>query len=341
MSSSEGKLTEDEIALYDRQIRLWGLAAQTNMRSAKVLLINIGSIGTEITKNIVLSGIGHFHIMDASKVSEEDLGSQFFLSCEDVGKYKIDAVRERIMDLNPRVELQFDIESVDSINEDFFKNFDLIIATELNREQMLKINQITRKFNIPLYLSGSNGLFSYIFVDLIEFKSEDEKLKSIKATETGYISTHREIVHVETRQDDEDPEKVFEKITTRNTYKHFGEMLLSPTLEKKLTKRQLKRVSNVLPMTLTLLSQNCSNLDEFKNETIKMCDRLTINPKSLSGDYLEQFYNQIGLEFSPVSAIIGGAIAQDVVNILGKRSSPLNNFIVFDGITLDMPIFEL
>ena len=58
------KLSEDEIALYDRQIRLWGLAAQANMRSAKVLLINLGAVGSEITKSIVLSGIGHLTIMD-------------------------------------------------------------------------------------------------------------------------------------------------------------------------------------------------------------------------------------------------------------------------------------
>lgn len=72
------KLSEDEIALYDRQIRLWGLAAQTNMRIAKVLLVNIGSIGTEVAKNIVLSGIGHLTVLDSHIVNETDLGSQFF-----------------------------------------------------------------------------------------------------------------------------------------------------------------------------------------------------------------------------------------------------------------------
>lgn len=61
---------------------------------------------------------------------------------------------------------------------------------------------------------------------------------------------------------------------------------------------------------------------------------------TIKDDYLEQFIKQQGVEFTPVASVIGGAVAQDVINILGKRQSPLNNFIVFDGITLDMPIFE-
>ena len=39
MTSTDSGLTSDEIALYDRQIRLWGAQAQERIRSAHILLI--------------------------------------------------------------------------------------------------------------------------------------------------------------------------------------------------------------------------------------------------------------------------------------------------------------
>ena len=79
-------LKKDEVALYDRQIRLWGMEAQTRLRNSKVLVINVGALANEIIKNIVLAGIGSLTILDANTVTESDLGAQFFLEESDVGK---------------------------------------------------------------------------------------------------------------------------------------------------------------------------------------------------------------------------------------------------------------
>lgn len=339
------KLGEDEIALYDRQIRLWGLEAQTNIRSARVLLINIGSIGTEITKNIVLSGIGHFSILDNNHiVTEEDLGSQFLLSKEDVGKCRIDAVKERIMDLNPRVELTFELDSLDTLMAQKCDKYDIVIATELNRDQTIQLNSWTRSNNIPLYTAGSNGMFGYIFVDLVQFEAKDKKLQSIRPSQLGVVSPNKEIVHLEVTKDPEDEKRVYENIVTMNKYITFNELLSNACLEGKLTRRQLKRVSSILPLTLAHLKDTnliTSNETQFRDQVNKMCEQLRIDPALvLKPEYVEQFITQHNVEFAPVSAILGGALAQDVINILGKRQQPLNNFIVFDGITLDMPIFE-
>lgn len=338
------RLSKDEIDLYDRQIRLWGMAAQARMRSAKVLLIGLGSLGTEICKNIVLSGLGHLTILDDSIVHEEDLGSQFFISSEDVGSMKLESAKARIQDLNPRVQLSFDTESVESKNADFYKGFDLVIGTGLSTSQMIKVNEMTRKYNIPIYLAGSNGLFAYIFVDLIQFDAEDEKLKGTQATEVGQISKNTEVIEATTSHDEDDDKKIFEVIKTRHHYKSLPEMLKTASLENRLNRRQIKRLSSALPLTFALLQVE-HEIGQLSPETLKkkaaeICRQLVIPETVLNETYVEQFTKQEGVQFAPVSAIIGGTIAQDVINILGKRQPPLNNFIVFDGITLDMPIFE-
>jgi ubiquitin-like 1-activating enzyme E1 A len=79
-------LSADEIALYDRQIRLWGAQAQERIRSAHILLISLRALGTEIAKNLTLAGINSLTIIDDEPVTEEDLGAQYFVREEDVGK---------------------------------------------------------------------------------------------------------------------------------------------------------------------------------------------------------------------------------------------------------------
>lgn len=79
-------LSADEIALYDRQIRLWGAQAQERIRSANILLVSLRALGTEIAKNLTLAGISSLTIIDDEPVTEEDLGAQYFLREDDIGK---------------------------------------------------------------------------------------------------------------------------------------------------------------------------------------------------------------------------------------------------------------
>jgi ubiquitin-like 1-activating enzyme E1 A len=74
------------MAQYDRQIRLWGAEAQQRIRSANILLVSLRALGTEIAKNLTLAGVRSLTIIDEDVVTEEDLGAQYFLREEDVGK---------------------------------------------------------------------------------------------------------------------------------------------------------------------------------------------------------------------------------------------------------------
>ena len=85
-SSALDELSADEIALYDRQLRLWGIEAQNRMRKANVLLITLKALGNEIAKNLVLAGIGSLTVMDPDVVTERDVESEFLVVEEDVGK---------------------------------------------------------------------------------------------------------------------------------------------------------------------------------------------------------------------------------------------------------------
>jgi ubiquitin-like 1-activating enzyme E1 A len=87
-------ITEDEAALYDRQLRLWGVEAQNRMRNSSVLLYTFRGVAAEIAKNVVLAGVGNVTLLDDKAVTEEDLGANFFLRENEVGQKVRSYLRE-------------------------------------------------------------------------------------------------------------------------------------------------------------------------------------------------------------------------------------------------------
>lgn len=101
---------------YDRQLRLWAATGQQALEDSRVLLIaSDGSIdsdnapltgvaGVEALKNLVLPGIGGFTVVDPATVTEADLGVNFFLSEDSLGKSRAQETCNYLNELNSDVE---------------------------------------------------------------------------------------------------------------------------------------------------------------------------------------------------------------------------------------------
>ena len=90
---------------YDRQLRLWAASGQQALEDSKVLLLNSGPgvVGVEALKNLLLPGVGNFTIVDEAEVSEKDLGVNFFLEEESLGKSRAEETCKYLQELNPEV----------------------------------------------------------------------------------------------------------------------------------------------------------------------------------------------------------------------------------------------
>ena len=60
-------------------------------------------VGIETLKNLVLPGIGSFTIADSATVTEADLGINFFLEAESLGKSRAEECTRLLEELNPDV----------------------------------------------------------------------------------------------------------------------------------------------------------------------------------------------------------------------------------------------
>ena len=83
--AEQATFTAAEAAVYDRQMRLWGVEAQKRLQRSHVLVSGLSALGSELVKNLVLAGIS-VTLHDSQLVTQEAVATQFFLSETDVGK---------------------------------------------------------------------------------------------------------------------------------------------------------------------------------------------------------------------------------------------------------------
>ena len=109
----QGPLPTAKEKKYDRQLRLWAASGQQALENSHVLLIipdqqekGSGSsvAGIETLKNLVLPGVGAFTIADSAKVTEADLGINFFLEADSLGKSRAGECTRLLEELNPDVK---------------------------------------------------------------------------------------------------------------------------------------------------------------------------------------------------------------------------------------------
>ncbi|PWY70201.1 hypothetical protein BO70DRAFT_365501 [Aspergillus heteromorphus CBS 117.55] len=342
-------ISADEIALYDRQIRLWGVKAQEKLRSANILLITFRALANEVAKNLVLAGIGSLTIIDHESVTEEDLGAQFFINEEHLGQNRAQAAAASVRAMNPRVQLHIDTEDIHQKQPEYFTQFDITIATELDFATYTTINAACRIANRPFYAAGLHGFYGFVFADLISHDFVIERSKSNVQSTTQETPT-RSILNITTKKESD---KVIEMVTKRETYSPLILANTSP-LPDEFTRiaRKRKQVTPLLTCLRALweyqkLSAGAiptfsrQDLESFTKLANDLHQELKLDIATLDAGFLRSFLQNLGSELSPVAAFVGGSLAQDVINVLSAREQPLQNMLLFDGEKSVAPIYPL
>ncbi|PTB67834.1 hypothetical protein BBK36DRAFT_156194 [Trichoderma citrinoviride] len=345
-------ITADEIALYDRQIRLWGMAAQAKIQNANILLITIRALANEIAKNLVLAGIGSLTVLDSAAVTEADLGAQFLLSEVDspVGMNRAEAASAALRKLNPRVRVHVDAEGVKAKGPSYFGAFDVVIATDLDPDSFNLINTATRLNGKAFYAAGTHGMYGFIFSDLIEHDYVIERDLGNVATQPRQETRTRSIVNVQTNKEGA---KTVESVTKRELYSTW--FLASDVAglpdEYSKSRRRLRSVTPALSCLRALwefmqiqggrLPGTREDLKLFTQIATQKHKALNLPSETLRPEFLRSFLQNLGSEIAPVTAILGGQLAQDVINVLGQKQQPIQNMVIFDGTTMEAPMYPL
>ena len=334
-------MSTDEIALYDRQIRLWGMAVQEKLRQANVLLIGIKGLGTEVAKNLVLAGVGVLTVLDHELVTVEDLGTQFIVSEAQVGQNRADAALPELQKLNPRVQIFTDAVPAVMKDPEYFQSFDVTIATGLLLDVLGNINMACRLAGRKFYAADTHGMYGYVFADLMLHSFVVERDESNRVAKVGDIeSPTKSVIAVQSKKDGQ---KMKEIISYQETYSPILLANLSPLPERlRKTRRARMKVTPLLSCLRALFdfqTQQGGRLPQHNRADLELFTRLanqkhlelSLPLETLKSEFLRGFLQNLGAEISPVVAFLGGYLAQDVINVLGQKEQPLQNWLLFDG----------
>ena len=102
---SEIVLTNDEKARYARHLILpqVGEAGQKKIKSASVLVVGAGGLGSPVLMYLAAAGIGKIGIIDDDKVDMTNLQRQIIHSTSSIGELKTESAKRRIKEINPEI----------------------------------------------------------------------------------------------------------------------------------------------------------------------------------------------------------------------------------------------
>lgn len=144
IASAEGaQLSREEIRRYSRHLILpeVGLEGQLKLKNSSVLLIGAGGLGSPLALYLSAAGIGRIGIVDFDVVDESNLQRQIIHGTSAVGAPKIASAKNRILDLNPNVQVDSYEEPLTSENAlEIFKPYDVIIDGTDNFQTRYLVN---------------------------------------------------------------------------------------------------------------------------------------------------------------------------------------------------------
>ncbi len=124
------ELSRDEILRYSRHLLIpeVGLEGQRKLKASSALIIGTGGLGSPVSLYLAAAGVGRIGLVDYDVVESSNLQRQVIHGTSTVGKLKVESAREKLLDLNPEIQ-------VDVFNEPFTsenamriaKDYDVII----------------------------------------------------------------------------------------------------------------------------------------------------------------------------------------------------------------------
>ena len=100
-------LTTEEKIRYSRHISIpsFGNEGQHKLKAAKVLVVGAGGLGSPALLYLAAAGIGTIGIVDDDVVDLSNLQRQVLYTVEDIGKYKVDIAKQKMVAANPTIQV--------------------------------------------------------------------------------------------------------------------------------------------------------------------------------------------------------------------------------------------
>lgn len=129
ITAENNELTSNELERYSRHLVIpeVGKHGQLKLKAASVLILGAGGLGSPISMYLAAAGVGRIGIVDFDELSYSNLQRQVLYSTNDVGHLKTELAKQRLMEINPNIEITLYNERLTRDNAlDILRDYDII-----------------------------------------------------------------------------------------------------------------------------------------------------------------------------------------------------------------------
>ncbi len=145
--------------IFSRTELLLGEDAVKELSKKRVAVFGVGGVGGYVCEALIRSGIGAFDLCDNDTVAVSNINRQIIATTSSVGKYKVDVMKERMLDINPEVDVRvhkcfFLPENADSFP---FEEYDYVVDAVDTVTAKIELIMRAKEKNIPVISSMGAG----------------------------------------------------------------------------------------------------------------------------------------------------------------------------------------
>ena len=170
---------QDMLNQFSRTQLLLGADNMERLANAKVAVFGIGGVGGYVVEALARSGVGSFLIVDDDKVCLTNINRQIIATRKTVGKYKVDVMTERILEINPdaKVEARKCFYLPENAHEFDFSEYDYVVDAVDTVTAKLEIIMRAKECNVPVISCGGKSTTCSFNTTLFATRSINGALK--------------------------------------------------------------------------------------------------------------------------------------------------------------------
>lgn len=144
---------------FTRTEIILGSEAMEKLANAKVLVFGVGGVGGYVVEALVRGGIRNIDLVDDDKICLTNLNRQIIATRKTIGKYKVDVMKDRILEINPDANVTtFKCFYLPETRDQFhFEEYSYVVDAIDTVTAKIDIVMQCQKYNIPIISSMGTG----------------------------------------------------------------------------------------------------------------------------------------------------------------------------------------
>jgi len=159
MEQTPTVVNEENLYRFGGIVRLYGQKAFDKFQQAHILVVGLGGVGSWAVEALARSGVGAFTLLDYDDVCLSNTNRQIHATRENIGKFKTQALKERVLAINPHCRIGTIEESFSEETENFIfsQNYSLVIDCIDSTKYKFFLRKACSKRDIPIVVVGAAG----------------------------------------------------------------------------------------------------------------------------------------------------------------------------------------